>query len=503
MQRLFLLGAMLALSGLAHAGWREASTDSYLIYSDSSREQLVSFAERVEKFDHVLRVMTGVQSPPSPVKLRIYLVPDAATVENLSGVKSAAGYYRPVVRSGIALVSSEHGYSEFSLRGEVILFHEYCHHFMAQYSHTSYPAWYVEGFAEFYGNTVIRRDNSFETGRLDMARLPDLFRGTWLPVGKLLTDDLSELPAERWSQFYAEGWLLTHYMLTNDQRAAQFRQYLSLRGQGVADESALQQALGTSSAGLDGTLRSYLGAKHFLYRRVQLQELGVPQVSVRELSPAQSELLLPALHVELGTADKKDARLLNEIRSKAARFPVDRFARRVNAEAEATLGDPAIAEQLLQRLIEEDPADRRAMLDRAWLKIAGNQADATARLAADRDARHLAAQANRLLADDPEALLLFYLSFKHEESGPTANAVAGLQQAYALLPQRQDTALLVAHEYVRAGNPTAAVRVLRPIAYSPHESQLASQTRAWIQRLEAKAGNEGVPADAPSAVVQQ
>ena len=71
MRRVILWGAILAFSSLAHAGWREATTDNYVIYSEGSRDSLLRFAERVEQFDQVLRLMTGIQRPPSPIKLRI------------------------------------------------------------------------------------------------------------------------------------------------------------------------------------------------------------------------------------------------------------------------------------------------------------------------------------------------------------------------------------------------------------------------------------------------
>ena len=41
--------------------------------------------------------------------------------------------------------------------GQLVLFHEYAHHFMLQYAPAAYPAWYVEGFAEVVSTASFER----------------------------------------------------------------------------------------------------------------------------------------------------------------------------------------------------------------------------------------------------------------------------------------------------------------------------------------------------------
>ncbi|MBV9913438.1 MAG: hypothetical protein JOZ93_12725 [Sinobacteraceae bacterium] len=222
-------------------------------------------------------------------------------------------------------------------------------------------------------------------------------------------------------------------------------------------------------------------------RRIVKPGLKSPSVAVRELPAAEGELLLQALRAELGVPDAQRSKLLATIRSRAARFPQDSYVRTTLAVAEARLGDAAKAQQMLQLLVEEDASNRRALLESAWLKIHSDSSDKDARRAAEREARTLAVKANRLMNDDPEALLLFYLSFQHEPGGPSQNAVDGLERAYEVLPQRQQTALLLAHELVRAKRVDDAIRVLRPVAFSPHgaQAQQAENARRWIRQLEA------------------
>ena len=93
----------------------------------------------------------------------------------------------------------------------------------------------------------------------------------------------------------------------------------------------------------------------------------------------------------------------------------------------------------------------------------------------------------RLDSNDPEALYLFYMSFAHEDKGPSQNAIdalaAGVRQSAAI-----PTACARPGPAGLAGRAalTEAVAELKPIAYSPHGEKYAQKMRAWIQEIEAK-----------------
>ena len=54
---------------------------------------------------------------------------------------------------------------ETEIDAESILLHEYAHHFMFHYFPATYPTWYQEGFAEFWGATRFLPNNVVEVGR--------------------------------------------------------------------------------------------------------------------------------------------------------------------------------------------------------------------------------------------------------------------------------------------------------------------------------------------------
>ena len=184
--------------------------------------------------------------------------------------------------------------------------------------------------------------------------------------------------------------------------------------------------------------------------------------------------------------------VLEHIRAKAAHFPGNEYAQVVLAEAEGRLGDRAHALELLKALTA-NPGNRRAMLDLAWWELGAKDLDSTARLEAERRARTWAVKANRLAPNDPEALYLFYVTFRHEAAGPSRNAIDALTEAYQNLPQYQPTAQLLARQELRDGKPEIAVSILEPIAYSPHAGPETQKLREWIAQIKAK--NSAPPAD--------
>lgn len=477
----------IVLTAPAPAAWREATSDNFIVYSDGSEAELVSFTQRVEKFDQLLRMMTGLKQPATPVKVRIYLVSGGETVRELDpSHRPLVGFYSSRISGGLAIVDRDRARSEFATDGQTVLFHEYCHHFMEQYFPNAYPVWYQEGFAEYFASTAFTKDGTIEIGRIEMARVPALYNEPWLSTQQLMNDTLEQLPVKDWDHFYAQGWLLTHYLFHNSARHAQFNQYLHLRTQGAPHAESLQKAFGLTDEQLGVELRAYFSAKKLPMTRLITSGLKPSEVSTRLLSQPEADFLLLALRLELGFPKAEREKVLERVRAKAVRFRDSEYAQAVLARAEAHYGDAARGHELLQALLTSAPDDRRVLLDLAGFELAAELHDAPARLEADRRARTLTVKANRLAPNDPEALFLFYLSFAHEAEGPSQNAIDALNEAYLYLPQYQPIALALARQELRIGKPDLAISVLKPIAYSPHGGQSAQKVRTWIQDIEAK-----------------
>jgi len=88
-----LAGAGLALAGTApaQAAWWQAQTRHFTAYSEGKDETLRGFAERLEKFDYLLRRLTGVTSPEQGSPVKVYLLSSEAKVRELARSPNVAG----------------------------------------------------------------------------------------------------------------------------------------------------------------------------------------------------------------------------------------------------------------------------------------------------------------------------------------------------------------------------------------------------------------------------
>ena len=113
------------------------------------------------------------------------------------GGGSVAGYYVSDAR-GLMLVGTRRRATTFadirSARNETgdidpesVLFHEYTHHFTFQYFPATYPSWYSEGFAEFWGATRILPGDIVEVGAPADHRFSTFRALGWLHLRRLLS----------------------------------------------------------------------------------------------------------------------------------------------------------------------------------------------------------------------------------------------------------------------------------------------------------------------------
>ena len=87
----------------------------------------------------------------------------------------------------------------------------------------------------------------------------------------------------------------------------------------------------------------------------------------------------------------------------------------------------------------------------------------------------LAAQAlllkvNAAAPNDPLALYLFYQSFGKMGMAADAEGLDALLTTVRLIPQMDGPRLVLAQEFMQRGRLRDARIILRPLAYSPHES---------------------------------
>jgi tetratricopeptide (TPR) repeat protein len=497
--------ALLLAPGAAWAEWKAAETAHFIIYSKSGDEALSELAERLESYHKLMLMATGVAEDVDPVKVRIYEVADTGEVERALGLDGTgiAGFYDSNVLGPYAVTPRKTRGAGRDFTPELVLHHEYAHHFMLQYFPAVYPGWYTEGFAELIGSSKVLED-----GRIGYG-MPAKHRGGgiaayWVSLEELLTKD-----RVRDLDTYGQGWALTHFLTMDTERAQQLRQYLKALSAGKSRAEAAK-VFGDLEK-LNREARRYVMKGVFEYKPVKV-EIERPVIKRSwALSPGEAALIEETIAFrddELSLYRKEGERererklreeTLQRIRADARRFANDPYALHLLAEAEFAAGNYAQSEAAADRLLAIQPNHVRALVRKSMnLAVAASKLRGAARAAKAQEARRLALRANKLAPDDPLPMLAFYQSYKMVGEAPTSGAMEGLKEAVRLLPRDTAARQLLVDELASQKRWAAAIAVLQPIANSAHRSPRADAAREQMAKLKAELARErGEPPPPP------
>ncbi|WP_428312930.1 tetratricopeptide repeat protein [Hydrocarboniphaga sp.] len=455
--------------------WREASTDHFIIYADTSEKRLRDFAERLEKFDSGLRYIHGVEALPEERsnRLLIYVVADGATVTKLCGAScsNVDGFYVPHIGGSIAftLRSVDDLAWHAGFKPEVVLFHEYTHHFLLANSSAAYPRWLNEGFAEFNSTAEEARDGSMCFGRAAQHRAYGLLRGDKLPLDVVLEPGSRRFSDKEQDIFYGRSWLLLHYLKFEAARSGQLSNYVKAFNNGKSSLDAALAAFG-DLAQVDKDLDRYLSRGTLSCRKVPAANITAGAIATRTLTAGETATLALRMRSDRGMDQKEAQSLVPEGRQAAKAFPDDAGAQTVLTGIEYGAGHLDEAEAAADRALAANPRAREALLYKGRITVRRLENMASNDALAWKKARGWFIKANQLDPNAAEPLYLFFMSYVQQHEQPTENAAAALEQAFKLSPQDQGLRWMYAQALLNS-NRTAEARVaLIPIAYDPHQS---------------------------------
>ena len=499
MKALAGMGLAMMSMGTAQAAWYQAQTRHFTVYSEGNDEKLRGFAERLEKFDYLLRVVTRVTDPDRGSPVKVFLLSNDGKVKSLARNPNIGGFYTTSDRTAFAVLSREAKSNKFDFGAEEILFHEYTHHFMLHHFPAAYPAWYVEGFAEFFSVVKFPKDGSIEFGHVPLARAPGLVLGTPYPVANLFARDTDGLSLRDGDRYYGTAWLLTHYFQYKADRRAEIAAYLKDVADGVKDIKPDSYFAG-GLPGLEKDLKAYM--RHRLSASsLKPTEMKIDTIAVTPVDPAQGALVESEL--ELMSARHRDEapKLADSIRATTAEYPDSAYALALLAEAESAADRKDAALAAADRAIAIDPKSARAYAVRAEVLLERAHDSDTAE---DwKAALTSIVRANRADTEDPVPLALFYRYHAMRGGKMPDIGYDGLYKAFALLPPRPDYRFNVAHATATKGDYKLASTLLDPIAYSPHgsgmrDAALKMKAEFDAQAVKADASKPTVPAGNPA-----
>ncbi|MGH6952393.1 MAG: tetratricopeptide repeat-containing protein [Vitreimonas sp.] len=477
----------MALTAPSHAfaqgRWTRIESPGFIVYTAGSEQRAEGVARDLEAFDGLLRRFTNAPAERSPTKLEVYLLSSDQFAETLPDIgRSIVGLYSARVDQIAAFAI----FSSNGLSGQDTLYHEYAHHFMFQHFANAYPAWYVEGFAEFM-STAVMGSERIELGRGSEGRAYALRNEQWMPIERLISVAPRELSGDERNLFYAQSWLLTHYLVLTPGKMAQFQAYVRALRLGQSPTAALQAGFGVTPQEMLAELRRYFRGNPNALALNRPAQVDRERMRLSRL-PASADTLLPLYaRLRYGVREADGPAVLERVRQFAGGGG-DRFALLTLALAETRLGETARARALLGPHLDANPEDVEALylMGSTYLRDADDAA-------ADQSAA-LRVQARRYFGRayqrDPNHVPSLY---RYAESyqgvrmdQPTAdNYLNVLLLANQLAPQIDQIGINAASALMARGRHAEAIPMLRAIAYDPHGGSNARVAREMLAEAEA------------------
>lgn len=496
-----LVLAVLLAPVQALADWRRAESDHFVIYSDRGEAVLREYVMMLEDFDALLRSRhPSLDEVVTPPKLEVYLIADRAQLRRIwpAAPDWTGGFYTAAAPGIFAVAMRDVGGIADSTIGDDFVLHEYVHHFMMQYHKAAYPAWLIEGYAEYYA-TVDLAPKRVTIGGASAMRAYSITSPAWLGMDKVLSSRPSDLSSSEKDGFYAQSWLLTHYIMSDSGRRRQLDVYLREWRKTGDSIAAWKTAFGEDPQALRKSLDRYR-SRPLMGRIITRAGPPAPQMTITRLSDGADDVLLETLQLQRPVARSRQATLLERMRAVHARRPTDRYARLAAARAETRFGDRDAGEAILKTMIADDPRDHEALRVLAESYMARGRADPAARATHFNAARPLLASAVQAAPDDYRAYMLSAQMRMQDPGPPTENTLNVLVRAVQLAPQVRDLRMMAAIAFQRAPDGEDEVRhLLEPLLGDPHGGALTTRAQAMIARLDGKEAPDLVADEATDA----
>jgi tetratricopeptide (TPR) repeat protein len=403
-------------------------------------------------------------------RVTIYVVRSERIVRKLYGSRSdtryVQGFYVPGAGGSLAIIPPIDAAGSTPSQSELVLMHEYAHHFMAENAPYLVPRWYSEGFAEYFASAKFEKDGTVGLGLPALHRAHELFRANDVSIERLLDSKLYFAgKSKRYDNFYGRSWLLFHYLFTDAERRRQIVDYLNRLNAGEAELAAATASFGDLKA-LDEALDDYVRQRKWLHFRVPPDQLKIGQITVRKLSEGEAASMPIRIRSKRGVNEQAAAEVVLEARELAEKYPDEPAAQAALAEAEYDVGNDEAAIRAADKALAVAPGNMTALIQKGYaLTRMATKAKTEESWQAAR--RHFVS-VNRIENDHPIPLIYYYRSFLEQGKEPTKAALDGLEWALELSPYDASVRMLVATRQMQDKRFAQAIRTVSPLAYHPH-----------------------------------
>lgn len=474
----------LALNSPAKAEWLRGESEHFIVYGDTSERAMTRYVQKLERFDQLLRLYLPARSEFIAPKLPIYMVRSNAQMRAVwPDIPRQVGGFYARSEERIFAMAGEGG------ENDSVLLHEYAHHYMYQNFNAPYPAWFVEGFAEYY-STAELTPTRVRIGLNSPGRMNSLTGGSnsWATMEALLSSRRTGRNRIVGHAFYAQAWALTHYLMSTPERQAMLSAYLRAVGGGADPVAALDGTINRTPDQLQSDVQRYMGGP--IPSFTPQHTFVDADVAVRPLSAAERDSLWLDLRLARFVPEQLRAANLQEALALQQRHPGEPMPARVLAQAYLDMKQPAEASAVLTPIVAAHPEDALSLRMLAVSLMDEGDAEESAARKAElyAQARPHLARAYQQEAGDYRIYLAMARNREDAPGYPTENDLQTLVLAAELAPQLPSVRMKAARGLMHHGQHVQAILLLRPIANDPHGGSNLSAVRTLLSQAYAGAG---------------
>ena len=484
LQKIFLLAIMFgtlscstntSARAIWEKDWIELKTPNFTLFSELSEKDTRQLAWELEAFRSIVISLTNMQEATIP-KIPTYITVFRKRLKDLGLSPDVAGFLVPGLRANYVVIF----HTRKSINRHAIQ-HEYTHFLMRNFSTAQYPTWFDEGLSEFLATIQVKRDH-FTFGDISRGRVSWLLNYRWTPYEKLIViDDLSALSRNNRAMYYAQAWVLVHYLIRGRSGKNFFKQnaiYLDLRKNGIDKVSAFEQAYELEVKRLSSKLRSYLERK-MTYTKARLREpfniesFSVQPLDVEKIANRIGELCF--VTGEFSNAEKYFQAALSanpqSARAYSGMGDVYKFA-----------GEMDKARPYFDKTLELDPENALNTLDVAqyYMELLSLTQSVPQREIMFEQAQKYFKRSLELDNNIPET----HVSYAHFllSNGRDSNlALERAIKAHRMLPSHPDTKITLARAYIETDFKRPAIDLLKTVLGWSHSDYAEEATRLMRQ----------------------
>lgn len=482
------LSACLGASAEAAENWVRAESEHFVITSSTTAAKTVTYVQKLEAFHSLTNLLLGGAGGATQAKFQIYLLadPEQMKVVRPNFSDNVGGVYFHCGEGSIAYAKAPgYGQQDANL---TTLFHEYAHHVMFQHARTYYPAWFIEGFAE-YLSTAYPDRGSISIGESSTMRNYTLGKESWIGFDKIIDPkfridgDKNADPRTMW-RFYAQSWLLAHYMLSDPARTKALYAYFTAVGGGADPIASWESATGIKIDTLQRVLQRY--SDNMFFMNVPIADYPESAIRITQLPKGSEQYVLKASLLTTCPTWEYGKTLLAGIAAQKTALAGDPEYRLELAKAQLLFGELGEAETALTELqaARPDDFDVNYLMGRVRFAQAERAEGATKSERMDQARAFFIAAYH---AKKLDAANMYYLarSFGNKPDYPDANVLNAADSAHYLAPSVWEYAFLDFWVNLRNNRRDKAAAVLAPLGNDPHNAAQAARVQKALEAIKA------------------